>query len=31
MPQNFAEVWVQRVIQNLTTQNVAPRRYILCS
>lgn len=24
MPANFAEVWVQRVIQNLTTQNVAP-------
>lgn len=24
MPQNFADVWVNRVIQNLTTQNVAP-------
>lgn len=24
MPANFAEVWLNRVIQNLTTQNVAP-------
>jgi hypothetical protein len=24
MPANFADVWVNRVIQNLTTQNVAP-------